>query len=80
MHIDHGIGKFGGLEKIEVNGKIQEAIKLVYRIMIFFMLEFILYTGSQNIKGRTIQNQKYTSLDPEPGRNLSRQQSRGLRT
>ena len=31
MHIDHGIGKFGGLEKIEVNGKIQEAIKLVYR-------------------------------------------------
>ena len=31
VHIDHGIGKFGGLEKIEVNGKIQEAIKLVYK-------------------------------------------------
>jgi transcription-repair coupling factor (superfamily II helicase) len=31
VHIDHGIGKFGGLEKIEVNSKIQEAIKLVYR-------------------------------------------------
>ena len=31
VHIDHGIGKFGGLEKIEVNGRIQEAIKLVYR-------------------------------------------------
>ena len=31
VHIDHGVGKFGGLEKIEVNGKIQEAIKLVYR-------------------------------------------------
>ena len=31
VHIDHGIGKFGGLEKIETNGKIQEAIKLVYR-------------------------------------------------
>ena len=29
-HIDHGIGKFGGLQKIEVEGKIQEAIKLVY--------------------------------------------------
>ena len=29
-HIDHGIGKFGGLQKIEVDGKIQEAIKLVY--------------------------------------------------
>lgn len=31
VHIDHGIGRFGGLEKIEVNGKIQEAIKLVYK-------------------------------------------------
>jgi len=31
VHIDHGVGKFGGLEKIEVNGKVQEAIKLVYR-------------------------------------------------
>ncbi|MEP1854818.1 DEAD/DEAH box helicase, partial [Nonlabens ulvanivorans] len=29
-HIDHGIGKFGGLQKIDVNGTQQEAIKLVY--------------------------------------------------
>ncbi|MCK5781712.1 MAG: transcription-repair coupling factor [Flavobacteriales bacterium] len=29
-HIDHGIGKFGGLQKIEVEGRIQEAIKLIY--------------------------------------------------
>jgi len=29
-HIDHGIGKFGGLQKIEVEGKTQEAIKLFY--------------------------------------------------
>jgi transcription-repair coupling factor (superfamily II helicase) len=29
-HIDHGIGKFGGLQKIEVEGKFQEAIKLIY--------------------------------------------------
>ena len=29
-HIDHGIGKFGGLQKIEVEGKKQEAIKLFY--------------------------------------------------
>jgi len=31
VHIDHGIGKFGGLEKIDINGKTQEAIKLVYK-------------------------------------------------
>ncbi|MDG1091110.1 MAG: transcription-repair coupling factor [Flavobacteriaceae bacterium] len=29
-HIDHGIGTFGGLQKIDVEGKQQEAIKLVY--------------------------------------------------
>ena len=30
-HIDHGIGKFGGLQKINVDGVIQEAIKLSYK-------------------------------------------------
>lgn len=30
-HIDHGVGKFAGLEKIEVNGHTQEAVRLVYR-------------------------------------------------
>ncbi len=29
-HIDHGIGKFGGLQKIDVENKKQEAIKLIY--------------------------------------------------
>lgn len=29
-HIDHGIGKYAGLEKIEVNGKSQEMIRLIY--------------------------------------------------
>ncbi|MDT0685366.1 transcription-repair coupling factor [Autumnicola psychrophila] len=29
-HIDHGIGKFGGLQKIDVEGNKQEAIKLFY--------------------------------------------------
>ena len=31
VHVDHGIGKFGGLEKIDISGKTQEAIKLVYK-------------------------------------------------
>nr|WP_226913022.1 transcription-repair coupling factor [Flavicella marina] len=29
-HMDHGVGKFGGLQKIDVEGSKQEAIKLVY--------------------------------------------------
>ena len=31
VHIDHGIGRFGGLVKNRINGKVQEAIKLIYR-------------------------------------------------
>lgn len=31
VHIDHGVGQFGGLVRTEVNGKIQEAIKLIYQ-------------------------------------------------
>lgn len=31
VHVDHGIGQFGGLEKIDVNGKTQEAIRLIYK-------------------------------------------------
>lgn len=30
-HIDHGIGRFGGLVKLNANGKEQEAVKLVYK-------------------------------------------------
>ena len=31
VHIDHGIGRFGGLVKIENNGREQEVIRLVYK-------------------------------------------------
>ncbi|MDD4919540.1 MAG: transcription-repair coupling factor [Bacteroidales bacterium] len=31
VHIDHGVGIFGGLVKINNNGKVQEAVKLIYQ-------------------------------------------------
>jgi transcription-repair coupling factor (superfamily II helicase) len=30
-HIDHGIGKFAGLQKIEIGGQMQEAVRLIYK-------------------------------------------------
>ena len=30
-HIDHGVGRFAGLEKVDNNGKQQEAIRLMYK-------------------------------------------------
>lgn len=30
-HIDHGVGKYSGLEKIDINGHIQESVRLLYK-------------------------------------------------
>ncbi|MDC0230577.1 transcription-repair coupling factor [Aureispira] len=42
-HIDHGVGRYGGLEKIELQSKQQEAVKLVYKD------NDILYVGIQSL-------------------------------
>lgn len=31
VHVDHGVGKFGGLVRTNVNGKLQEMVKLIYK-------------------------------------------------
>lgn len=31
VHIDHGVGQFSGLEKVDANGKMQEAVRLEYK-------------------------------------------------
>ncbi len=30
-HIDHGVGKFSGLQKIEIGGNVQESVRLIYK-------------------------------------------------
>ncbi|HEX2628787.1 MAG TPA: transcription-repair coupling factor, partial [Chitinophagaceae bacterium] len=30
-HIDHGVGVYSGLQKLEANGKLQEAVRIIYR-------------------------------------------------
>lgn len=52
-HIDHGIGRFAGLETIDANGTIQEAIRLVYKdndilyISIHSLHRIARYTGKE---------------------------------
>jgi len=54
-HIDHGIGRFAGLEKVEVNGKSQESIRLVYRdddllyVSIHSLHKISKYTGKEGV-------------------------------
>ncbi|MDB5229265.1 MAG: mfd [Chitinophagaceae bacterium] len=30
-HIDHGVGRYSGLQKLEVNGRLQEAVRIIYK-------------------------------------------------
>jgi transcription-repair coupling factor (superfamily II helicase) len=58
VHIDHGIGKFGGLEKIDINGKVQESIRLVYQD------NDVLYVSIHSLH----RISKYKGKDTEPPR------------
>lgn len=52
-HIDHGVGRYGGLEKLTVNGRQQEAIRLIYKdqdilyISIHSLHRIARYTGKE---------------------------------
>lgn len=54
-HIDHGIGRFVGMEKKEVNGKLQESIRLVYRdddllyVSVHSLHKISKYTGKEGV-------------------------------
>ncbi|MEL6862933.1 MAG: transcription-repair coupling factor [Bacteroidota bacterium] len=30
-HIDHGVGRYSGLEKLDINGHVQESVRLIYK-------------------------------------------------
>ncbi len=56
VHIDHGVGKYSGLEKITVNGHTQESVRIVYKN------NDLLYVGINSLH----KISKYTSKDGTP--------------
>jgi transcription-repair coupling factor (superfamily II helicase) len=52
-HIDHGVGRFAGLDKIEINGNQQEALRLIYRdddllyVSIYSLHKISKYSGKE---------------------------------
>jgi len=55
VHIDHGIGQFSGLQKMDVNGKEQEVIRLTYNggdilyVSIHSLHRISKYTGKEGV-------------------------------
>ncbi len=56
VHIDHGVGKYSGLEKITVNGHTQESVR------IFYKNNDVLYVGINSLH----KISKYSSKDGTP--------------
>lgn len=58
VHIDHGVGVFDGLQKIDVNGQQQEAVRLIYRdgdllyVGINSLHKIAKYTGKEGVPPR----------------------------
>jgi len=57
-HIDHGVGMYSGLQKIEVGGKMQEAIRIIYKnndllyVNINSLHKISKYTGKEGVEPR----------------------------
>lgn len=58
VHVDHGVGKFGGLLRTDVNGKMQEMIKLLYKnndivfVPIHSLHKLAKYRGKEGVEPR----------------------------
>lgn len=57
-HIDHGVGVYSGLQKIEVGGKMQEAIRIIYKnndllyVNINSLHKISKYSGKEGVEPR----------------------------
>ncbi|MCC8146216.1 MAG: transcription-repair coupling factor [Bacteroidales bacterium] len=58
VHMDHGVGRFGGLIRTEINGKMQEVIKMT------FLNDDIIFVSIHNLH----KISKYKGKDNEPPR------------
>lgn len=77
-HIDHGIGRFGGLHKLTVNGKTQEVVRLVYKdndilyVSIHSLHRISKYTGKEGNVPRIdkLGSTTWTTLKQKTKRNV----------
>ncbi len=53
VHVDHGVGRFSGLTKVEENGRVQESVRIVYKdndmlfVSIHSLHKISKYTGQE---------------------------------
>ncbi|MEM7103069.1 MAG: transcription-repair coupling factor [Bacteroidota bacterium] len=71
-HIDHGVGKYSGLEKININGHLQEAVRLIYRDNDLLYVSINSLHKISKFVGKEGKPPKLTKLGSETWTNLKR--------
>ena len=78
-HIDHGIGKYSGLEKLNINGHEQESIRLIY------LNNDVLYVGINSMHkisryiGKEGSSPKLSKIGGEAWKNLRRKTKKKIK-
>lgn len=70
VHIDHGIGRFGGLVTTEINGQQQEAIRLIYRDNDILLVNIHSLHRISKYKGKDSSPPKINKLGTAAWKNL----------
>lgn len=71
-HIDHGVGRYSGLEKLEINGRVQESVRLIY------LNNDVLYVSINSLhkiskfSGKEGSTPKLSKIGSETWKNLKR--------
>lgn len=78
-HIDHGVGRYSGLEKLDINGHIQESVRLIYLnndvlyVSINSLHKISKYTGKEG------STPKLSKIGSETWKNMKRKAKRKVK-
>ena len=71
-HIDHGVGRFSGLEKININGHIQESVRVIFKNNDLLYVSINSLHKISKFRGKDGVPPKLSKLGSEAWKNLKR--------
>ncbi|MBR9921031.1 MAG: transcription-repair coupling factor [Bacteroidetes bacterium] len=78
-HIDHGVGRYSGLEKLEINGHVQESVRLIYKNNDVLYVSINALHKISKFVGKEGTAPKLSKLGSEAWKNLKRKTKRKVK-
>ncbi len=72
VHIDHGVGRFSGLQKMDINGHIQESVRIIYQNNDILYVSVNSLHKISKYSGKDGQPPKLSKLGSDAWQNLKR--------